>query len=92
MSKSPIRIGGNKRMMNVSADGGLSESSAKSHKNGHSGRGLAPPSVGSGGPLGPLGPTTAAIATTTITARAEKKMSFSIASPAKGTPEVSSSR
>ena len=75
-------------MMNVSAAGGLSESRANSHRNGHSGRGLAPPSVGSGGPRRTLGTHTAAIATTTITASAEKNMSFSIASPRNGTPVV----
>ena len=47
-------------MMNVSAAGGLSDSRANSHRNGHSGRGLAPASVGSGGPVGPFGPRTAA--------------------------------
>ena len=43
-------------MMKVSAAGGLSDSKANSHRNGHSGRGLAPGSVGSGGPVGPFGP------------------------------------
>ena len=43
-------------MMKVSAAGGLSESRANSQRNGHSGRGFAPPSVGSGGPVGPFGP------------------------------------
>jgi hypothetical protein len=78
-------------MMKVSIAGGLSDSSAKSHKKGHSGRGLAPANVGSGGSVGPLGPTTAAITTTTITASDEKRTSFSSASPKKGTPRESSS-
>ena len=77
-------------MMNVSAPGGLSDSRANSQRNGHSGRGLAPASVGSGGPVGPFGPRTAARTTTTITARAENNASFSMASPRKGTPVFSS--
>ena len=43
-------------MMNVSASGGLRDKRPNSHRKGHSGRGLAPPSVGSGGALGPLWP------------------------------------
>ena len=42
-SKATISSTGNTRMMNVSAPGGLSDSRANSHRNGHSGRGLAPP-------------------------------------------------
>src|SRR5271170_6778942 len=76
-----IRRTGNTSMMTVSTVGGLSASRAKIHKNGQSGRGLAPASVGSGGPLGPHGPTTAATTTTTITTSAEKKASFIMASP-----------
>src|SRR5207302_4744741 len=70
-NSATIKRTGKTRMINVSAAGGLSDSSANSHRNGHSGRGLAPPTVGSGGPVGPLGPATAAMATTTITASAE---------------------
>src|SRR5262245_65784650 len=80
-----MRIIGNTRMMKVSAAGGLSDKSANSHRNGHSGRGLAPGSVGSGGLVGPFGPRTAARATTTITARAENRTSVRTASPTKGT-------
>src|SRR5260370_21738403 len=80
---------GNRRMMKVPAPAGLSDNRAKSKKNGHSGRGLAPASVGSGGPLGPFGPRIAARITTAITAREEKRASFSIASPRKGTPVFS---
>ena len=72
--------------MKVSASGGLSESRPNSHRNGHSGRGLAPVSLGTGRPVGPLGPRTAARTTTAITTRAEKRPSFTIASPRKGTP------
>ncbi len=76
-------------MMKVSASGGLSDSKANSHRNGHSGRGLAPGSVGSGGPVGPFGPRTAASTTTTITASAENRTSFIMASPRNGTPLLS---
>ena len=77
---------GKTRMMNVSRPGGLSDKRPNSHKNGQSGRGLAPASVGSGGSDGPFGPTTAARATTTITTSAEKNASFSIAGPRNGSP------
>src|SRR6478752_1015129 len=80
-NNTAIRITGKTSMINVSAPGGLSESNPKSHKNGHSGRGLAPARVGSGGPVGPLGPRIAAIVTTAITASEENKTSFKIASP-----------
>ena len=73
-------------MMKVSASAGLSDSRPNSHRNGHSGRGLAPASVGSGGPVGPFGPRTAARTTTTITASAENRASFIMASPRNGTP------
>ena len=76
-------------MMNVSIAGGLSDSSANSHRNGHSGRGLAPASAGSGGPVGPFGPSTAAMITTTVTASAENNTSLSSASPRNGTPSSS---
>ena len=56
-NSAPITSSGKIRMMNVSASGGLSDKRANSHKNGHSGRGLAPLNVGSGGPEGPFGPT-----------------------------------
>src|SRR5262249_35000067 len=84
-----IRITGRTRMMKVSDAGGLSDSKPNSHRNGHSGRGLAPASVGSGGPVGPFGPRTAARTATAITAREEQKASFSAASPRKGTPAFS---
>src|SRR5262245_51815068 len=86
-----ISKSGNTRMMKVSAQAGLRDNSPNSQRNGHSGRGLAPPNVGSGGAVGPLGPTSAAIATTTTTTRAEKNTSFRIASRRNGTP-VSNSR
>src|SRR5438132_11071648 len=85
-NNAPIKSTGKTRMMNVSAPAGLSDNRPNSHRNGHSGRGLAPPWVGSGGPVGPFGPITAARTTTTIAVRAEKMMSLRIASPAKGTP------
>ena len=50
-------------MMNVSAPGGLSDSSANSHKNGHSGPGFARQRR-IGRPGRTFGPSTAAIATT----------------------------
>src|SRR5262249_15120855 len=78
------------RMKNVSDAGGLSDSRPKSHRNGHSGRGLAPGSVGSGGPVGPFGPRTAASTATAITARGENRASFRAASPVKGAPGFSS--
>ena len=87
-NSAAMSTSGKIRMMKVSVAGGLSDNSAKSHKNGHSGRGFAPPAVGSGDSLGPLGPMTAASATTTITASAEKNMSLSIASPRNGTPDL----
>src|SRR5262249_34054008 len=85
-----IRMTGNTSMMNVSAAGGLSDRRPKSQRNGHSGRGLAPGMVGSGGISGPLGPTSAAIATTMITATVEQMMSLVIASPANGSPDFNS--
>ena len=78
-------------MTKVSAPAGLRESTAKSQRNGHSGRGFAPDRTGSGGPVGPLGPIKAAMDTTTITVIAEKNTSFSMASPRKGTPCFNSS-
>src|SRR5262249_13575712 len=84
--KAATGIRGNRRVVKVSASVGLRDSKGTSHRNGQSGRGLAPGSVGSGGPVGPLGPRTAARTTTTITARAENRASFSMASPRKGTP------
>src|SRR6476646_10142196 len=75
-NNTAIKSTGKTRMMKVSISGGLNDNRVKSHRNGHSGRGLAPPSVGSGGPLGPLGPSMAASSTTMMTAREEKKMSF----------------
>src|SRR5262249_25880002 len=59
-NRPPIRSRGKTRMRNVSAPAGLSDSSPNNHRKGHSGLGLAPPWVGSGGPLGPFGPRTAA--------------------------------
>src|SRR5580700_4129436 len=85
-NRTTTRMAGNTRMINVTAAGGLSDNRANNHRKGHSGRGLAPDSVGSGGPVGPFGPSTAASTTTTITARDEKKASLSMASPRKGTP------
>src|SRR6201995_484488 len=75
-NRTTIRITGNTRMMNVSADGGLSDRRAKSHRNGHSGLGVAPGSVGSGAPVGPFGPRTAASTTTTMTATDVNRASF----------------
>src|SRR5580692_9948686 len=86
-NNATINTTGKTSMTNVSIDGGLSASSANSHRKGHSGRGLAPGSVGSGGPVGPLGPRMAAIVTTTITATAEANRSLSKASPRNGTPD-----
>ena len=59
-SKAPISTTGMPRMINVSAPGGLSESSANNHQNGQSGFGLAPSSAGSGKAPGPFGPAIAA--------------------------------
>ena len=78
-------------MMKVSAPGGLSDRRANNHQNGQSGFGFAPSSAGSGKAPGPFGPAIAATATTTMTVKDEKKASFSIASPKKGTPSFFSS-
>src|SRR5215475_10972034 len=83
-NKTPTTITGKTNMMKSSMPGGLSESNPNSHKNGHSGRGFAPASVGSGGAVGPFGPRTAAMATTTITASEENTTSLSMASPKNG--------
>ena len=89
-NRQMMSTGGRPSMISVSAEGGLSDSKPKSHMKGQSGRGLAPASVGSGGEVGPLGPAMAAITTTTITVSAEKKISFRIESPEKGSPRRSS--
>src|SRR5947209_3087493 len=73
-NRATIKMAGNTRITNVSAQAGLSDKTPNSHRNGHSGRGLAPPRVGLGGAVGPFGPSSAARTTTTMTARAEKKM------------------
>src|SRR5262249_60314039 len=89
LNKATINTAGNTRMINVSAQAGLNDRRPNNHRNGHSGRGLAPPSGGSGGAVGPFGPASAARTTTMTTTSAEKNRSFRIAAPKKGTPDVS---
>jgi hypothetical protein len=54
-------------MINVSAEGGLSDRRANNHQNGQSGFGFAPSDAGSGKAPGPLGPAIAAKTTMTMT-------------------------
>src|SRR5437870_2433212 len=85
-SSAAIVTAGPIRRIGVSADGGNSESSAKSQRKKKSGRGAVSMMVGSGVPLGPNGPRTAAQMPIANTIAPENMMSFQTAYGTNGTP------